>query len=298
MGLGKAIRRLPVLVSTSREVLLPPPAEPKGNPPPIDFNTIYETFYYNYVNDPARKADRPRGIFHPSSGLHEDTGICKRSLIFELVHAPLSPTSIPGTLCKVLDAGTNRHVGLQKVFKNLAAAGYMGIVGFKEEVHCVHPTLPLSGHMDGLAWTSAGHRYAMDFKTWSSTNCAKTFEPDWKHKIQLNTYMGIYGVRAGYMIYENKDNQKWLGPAGKFRVNYDPKLYSETEQFCYDVLVMAVAKKMPAFDEKICKSNIMFCPYQAVCQQEQDSKVRWDDYDMRDEATKQTHSEAVHGNRG
>lgn len=303
MGIGKAIRRLPVVTPAQRredriDTDLKWMEEPPGLPPRIDFGTIYETFSVNYTNSVEHKEKRRRGIFHPSSGLHHDSGNCPRTVIFGLLLAPLSKTAIPSLLCKVLDAGNNRHVGLQAVFKNMAKAQYMGIVAFADEVPCSHHTLPLAGHMDGLVQTKAGYRYALDFKTWSSKNCEKTFAPEWKHFLQLTTYMGLYGVKAGYVIYENKDNQKWLGPPDKFRVNFDPKVYGEIEQYCFDILQFVVNKEMPIFDEKTCKANIMFCPYAGVCGKENDGQLKWDDYDMRDEQTKQVHTEAANGHRG
>ena len=255
--------------------------EPLGMPPAVDFNALYEMFFYDYTNSLERRAERPRGIFHPSSGLHRESGLCRRQLVFELLWAPLSKTNIPTILCKVLDAGTNRHVGLQKAFHNMAKARFMGIAKFEDEVHCVHNVLPLRGHMDGLVTTMSGYRYALDFKTWGSKSCAKTFEPEWKHKLQLNTYMGIKKVKAGYMAYENKDNQMWLGPMEKFRVNFSEKLYKETEDFCWDVLDDVDRKELPEFSETDCKACLTFCAYTAICKAERNGEVGWDDYDMR-----------------
>jgi hypothetical protein len=298
MGLGRAIRCVTGKTAPSAERAKADPVqlpeEPAGIPPNVDFNAIYEAFSYKYTNDPEeRSRGRTRGVFHPSSGLHPKSGLCPRSVIFELVFAPMSPTQIPGFLAKILDMGSNRHVGLQQTFKNMAALGFMGIVHAESEVACVHPTLPIQGHMDELVTTNVGWRYALDFKTWSEANCAKTFEPEWKHRIQLNTYMGIMGIRTGYMIYENKNNQKWLGPPNKFRVNFSNELYEETEQFCRDVLTEVGNEQMPPFLEKVCKANLMFCAYFEVCQQENNGAVRWEDYDMRDEDQKRRHRLAV-----
>lgn len=292
MGLGRAIRRLPIVSRGSVKEPVQLPDEPAGVPPNIDFATLFDTFFTPWYNHPDRKSERTRGIFHPSSGLHSSTGLCERSLIFELVFAPMSPTNIFPKLAKVLDSGSNRHVGLQRVFHNMAKAQHMGVIHFEDEALCKHPWLPLSGRTDGLVVTNWGWRYLVDFKTWSSKNCEKTFEPEWKHKVQLNTYMGILGVKAGYMIYENKDNQTWLGPPNKFRVNFDTNLFAETEAFCVEVLTLVSRQEMPAFDEKVCKDNLTFCPYQGICDQEKLSQVVWDDFDMRDDPTKLLHHEA------
>lgn len=301
MGLGRAIRKITNKTAPKRAapeaaivVQEPLPDEPAGSPPSVDFNAIFEAFSYHYTNDPEQRSkDRTRGVFHPSSGLHHKNNLCHRSVMFELIFAPMSATAIPGFLAKILDMGSNRHVGLQKTFADLASIGFMGIVSAQKEVACVHPSLPLQGHMDELIVTRGGWRYALDFKTWSENNCAKTFEPEWKHRLQLNTYQGMAGVRAGYMIYENKNNGKWLGPPHKFRINFSNELYEETEQFCYDVLKEVEAERMPPFEEKVCKSNLMFCAYKNVCDLEQNSAVTWQDYDMRDDAQKKKHRLAL-----
>ena len=302
MGLGKAIRQITGKAAKpaygtekdriTKEDLatLDLPEEPSGNPPPVDFNVIFESFVYRYTNDPEQRSKgRTRGVFHPSNGLHPESGLCRRSVIFELIFAPMSPTSIPGFLAKNLDNGSNRHVGLQKTFKDLAAIGFMGIVHAEHEVFCKHPTIPIQGHMDELVVTNTGWRYALDFKSWSEANCAKTFEPEWKHKVQLNTYMGIKDVKAGYMIYENKNNQKWLGPPNKFRINFSRELFEETEQFCVDVLRDVANERMPPLEDSVCKKNVMFCAYQDICGQENNGAVTWHDYDMRDDVQKKIH---------
>jgi len=289
MGLGGAIRKLRRSdhVDSDLERLRKP--EPPGLPPAVDFSAIFDAWEYSTENSVENKSKRKRGIFHPSSGLHHNTGLCQRQLMFELMSAPLSPTNIPGRIVKVLHAGSDRHVGLQSTFKRIAKAGYMGIVDVKDEVHCVHPVLPLSGHMDLLVTTAPGFRYALDFKTWSEKNCAKTFEPEWKHRVQLNTYMGMYGVRTGYMWYENKNNQTVLGPPQKFRVNFSNELYEETEAFCTDVLRDLAEQRLPEYEEKTCKDNITFCAYKEICDAEREARAGWLAFDKRDPATKKLH---------
>lgn len=292
MGLGKAIRRVSGN-RTSGETAVSLREEPAGSPPNLDLPAIFDAWTYQFTNDPKRREERKRGIFHPSSGLHPQSGLCVRSLMFELLFAPLSPTNIPTRLGKVMDAGTDRHIGLQARFEKLAEAGYMGIVDFKKEVRCIHPWLPLSGSMDGLIVTNAGWRYAVDFKTWSSNNCAKTFEPEWKHRIQLNTYMGIAGVKTGYMWYENKDNQTVIGPPSKFRVNFSNELFEQTEGFCVEVLKLVAHETMPDYDEAICKANIMFCAYTEVCELHRHGNTHWHEFDKRDGETKRRHLKVV-----
>jgi CRISPR/Cas system-associated exonuclease Cas4 (RecB family) len=290
MGLGDAIK----LFKGNRTSGVPSsvkrlPAEPAGTPPNLSLGSIYESFVYQRENSVEQKKKRERGIFHPSSGLHEKSGLCPRSLIFELLCSPLSRTNIPSRLVRVLEAGTGRHTSMQATWRDIAEAGHMGIVKAEPEVHCVHHVLPLKGHMDILLTTNAGWRYAVDIKTWSSNNCAKTFEPEWKHRVQLNTYMGMAGVKVGYMIYENKDSNVWLGPDEKFRIPFSKTLYEETEEFCKDILRLVVNQDMPEFSESVCKANVMFCPYKEVCTAEKEGTTSWPKFDRRPGALKKRH---------
>ena len=273
-----------------------PQVRPIGEAPRYDWASITDNFVWKWLNDPKRKAEHASsGIFHPSAGLHPDIGTCKRTLVFELIFAPVSRASIPSQLAGPLQNGTDRHEGLHKLFERMAAESYMGITKAERELSCIHPYLPISGHADMRLTMKDGWQYLFDYKTMSSSNCAKTYEPTFKHRVQLTTYMGILGVTNGQMIYENKDNQKWLGPMDRFRVDFDPNLYAEIEGFCTDILSLVKDETLPAFDKKECDSCIKFCWYQDICTQERRGKVDWIDYDLRAESVKKRHLEVFNG---
>lgn len=270
-----------------------PAIRPSSLSPHFDWAKLADDFLWVWYNHPDRRAHRPRGIFHPSAGLHWETGACKRAIVFELLYAPMSPTRITPMLAKILENGTNRHVGLQKLFKDMADNGYMGMVSAKSEVIATHYRLPLLGHADEVVQMRDGHQYLYDFKTASSKVCETLYEPKVQHRVQINTYAGILNIRTMYMIYENKDNQKWIGPMERMRIEFDPRLYAETEEFCLETLRIVNSEQLPEYSEKVCKDNITFCWYKNICDKCKAGTVNWEDVDKRPETVKRKHLEVL-----
>lgn len=267
------------------------PMDPGGTPPHVDWVTLTDTYLWNYYNipDPTRK----QGIFHPSAGLHPEVSNCKRLIMFDLLMAKRSKLKLSAKLIRVLENGTNRHHGLQSMFANMAKHRWMGVTGYQHEVLAIHPTLPLSGRADGLIVMSSGHRYVHDYKTIGPDEFDKTYEPKFIHRCQINTYMGMLGVRAGYMIYENKKGQAWATPMPKFRVNFDPGLFSEVEQYCYSIMQLLGTRQLPEYSEKTCKDNITFCAYEQVCNAHRSKVATFDNIDQRDADTRRIHLKVI-----
>jgi hypothetical protein len=169
----------------------------------------------------------------------------------------------------------------------------MGIVKAERELPVQHPTLPIFGHMDMRLTMQDGWQYAFDYKTMSSKGCAKTYEPTFKHRTQLLCYMGPVGITAGYFIYENKDTQVWLAPMERFRVDFDPQIYAEIEQFCLSILEMARDQRVPKFSEAVCDSCITFCHYREICKKERAKEITWKHIDGRTEDKRKFHLTTV-----
>ncbi len=260
--------------SPAKLVAIPP--EPPGKAPHVDWNAVADSFLYDFSNEPETK--RIQGIFHPSSGLVEDIPHCKRQIMFDLLCAPRSPQLKSSKLIKILDNGTDRHRGLNQMFKVMAERQHLGIVDYKHDVLAQHPALPLSGEMDGVVTTLKGHRYVLDFKTINDANFKKTLEIGLKYRVQLNTYLGCSGIKTGYIIYENKNNQDWGTPMSNFRLDFDPVLWDATEQFCVNVLRELAEEKIPKFDQKTCDDNITFCSYRSVCTKHRSKLVGFPDH--------------------
>ena len=248
-------------------------------------------FIFQKVNNPTWKdklAPRSQGVFHPSEGLHPDSGLCVRKVMFDLLCADRSATDIPARLGKIFENGSDRHAGIQTSFETMAAHKLFGITFAQREVRAVHPTLPLEGSADLVIGTSEGGRYVIDIKTINAKSYLELRKVDATHKLQLTTYGGILGIDTGYMWYENKNTQDWAGPSEAFKVMVDRRLYAEVEDFCRHILSELAHKRMPAFDEKTCSDNKLFCAYQGVCQKERAGQ-NFMEFDRRTDALKKRH---------
>ncbi len=287
----------------------PPGAAPvSGTAPHYDWSYIADMFlrktynsskghYGDWINDETwRKLNhhnaRSPGFFHPSSGLVEDMGACERLIIFDLLCAPQSESKVPIHLARILENGSNRHIGLHVLFLGMAAHRFMGIKSYYPEPRATHTKLPISGSADGLVEMDNGWRYVLDFKTIKSENWAKLYNPEPKHIVQVQTYVEILDAHAGYVIYENKNNQKWATPMERMRVQRNPTTKTRIEAFCHSVLEKAVRYQLPVFNERTCKDNLTFCKYVDVCTQARGG-AKLQQFDRRSDDVKEWHQEAL-----
>lgn len=256
----------------------PLPANGANSAPPLDIISLVDSYYYETGNAPSSKRD---GYFHPSSGLLPEFEGCRRRALFGLMMAPPSPTNIPSVIQRIFDNGHNRHLGLQAKLSSMAAEGFRGIVAFAAEVPVKHHTLPIIGHMDGVLSTVEGHTYVVDFKTINDDGWKNLYGPKPQHVAQLNTYLALSGYRAGYLLYENKNNQKWAGPSESFRVNYDPALWARSVDYCVGLLRDLHEHRIADFDEKTCKAEVQGCSFKASCNAHLSGEATLADLDMR-----------------
>jgi hypothetical protein len=277
MGIQAAFLKRIIKQKAQAQTARQPTPRPSGRAPALDITGIYESFIYHHDN--AVDETRLQGGFHPSSGLSHGMSHCYRNIMFDLARAPRSPQKKPPALCKILSNGTHRHQSLNASFKKLADSGFMGIVGFEHDVFVQHPTLPLFGEMDGVLTTKSGHQYVIDFKTINDKNFKATTEIGLKYKLQLNTYMGLSGIHAGYVLYENKNSQTWNRPLDPhFRHDFDADMFRETEEFCVDVLRDLVAGDIPVYEEEACEQHVTFCSYTEVCEKHRRKLIPFPDY--------------------
>ena len=270
------------------------PEDPGGRPPHVDWAGLLEAHYYEYGNSVEEKENRGQGVFHPSAGLLHGQGHCLRQIVLDLVCAPRSATMFPAKLLRIFEAGSNRHIGILGALVRAGIRHFRGVVNAQEEVKLKHPWLPLAGSADAIVTMATGHRYVIDFKTVNAKGYAKLVKPSETYTLQVNTYMGMAGIRAGYILYENKDSQEFAKPMENFRVSFDPKLYAKTEAFCGDVLVRYVRPgKLPLFDDKTCERQ--GCAYTAVCDKALlvGTTALPEEYDLRDEEMRTFQTEAA-----
>jgi CRISPR/Cas system-associated exonuclease Cas4 (RecB family) len=245
-------------------------------------------------NDPQEKepggyGPRTQGVFHPSAGLHPDGGGCPRAVLFDLMHAQRSPTKILTNVLKSMDNGTARHAGMQKLFVHMAQKRLAGLAAVYQDVRLSHPPAAIGGSADMIVVMQSGAVYLIDIKTASPAKFKNLFKPAWNHVLQVNTYMGMAGVRTAYVLTEDRATLEFAKPNSKFRVDFSSTLWDETLGYCHGMLRTLRTERLPAHDEATCKSNLMFCDYEAVCVAERRGLAAFGVIDRRPAEVKKHH---------
>lgn len=274
------------------------PALPPGRPPDIDWYSLADTFLFAHGNAPDEK--RTQGVFHPSAGLLHERGHCLRNIVFDLLCAPRSATRIEPKLLRIFENGHNREVGLDKMFREMAEKQHCGIVKYESQVPAQHPRLPIAGTADARITMRSGHRYILDYKTINKARAEKLTRPSDTYLLQLNTYMGMLEEKVAYLIYEIKDSQDWVKPLNpNFRIDFDPELYAQTEEFCEWVMNEYIfSGKIPEYDEQICKGKskfdacITFCNYVDICEKHR-KYPKAQKWDWRSDVVKKRHLKVI-----
>jgi hypothetical protein len=265
----------------------------------MDWAAMIDHFMWDECNSPEAKANRSQGVFHPSQGLlgHEDLKHCTREIMFDLLCAPRSPTKTPAHVHRIFEIGHGREAAIRAQFKKMAEQRYMGILNVESNIKVRHPILPIAGEIDLIITMVNGYRYVADVKTINKERSKTTMEPELKYKLQLNTYLGIIGLPTAYVWYEQKDNCKWIGPMRNFRIDFDPELFAQTEQWCIDILHQLHAEQIPSFDDMPtvengeCKAE--GCSYQFVCNAHRGGTEPLSSFDYRPEHIRKLHLKVV-----
>lgn len=266
--------------------------------PELDWNFIYDAFLFQSAN--AVEENRAQGVFHPSAGLHPSVPHCRRLVMFDLLHAPRSRQSKSPKLTRIFDNGHGRHAQVQRAWKKMAEAGFCGVTGALVEAKGRDEKYSISGSADwiarGVSDDQEPYVVLFDLKTVKSDEWKKLVRPTAKHRLQVNTYLGVFGISTGYVVYENKDTQDWCLPLANFRVNYDHMLYQETRQYCADVLVELHNKGLPEFDQDLCDADKDLCSYVNVCDKARKG-VSLKLFDRRPDSVKRRHLNVIGGSR-
>jgi hypothetical protein len=265
-----------------------------GREPEVDWDRVHDMGLHAIGNDPAEKepggyGPRSQGVFHPSAGLHPDGGGCPRAVLFDLMHAKRSPTKILTNVLKSMDNGTARHAGMQKLFVHMAQRRLAGMEAVYQDVRLSYPPAAIGGSADMIVVMQSGAVYLIDIKTSSPAKFKNLFKPSWGHVLQVNTYMGMAGVKTAYVLTEDRATLEFAKPNSKFRVDFSSALWDDTLGYCHGMLRILRAEQIPAYDEGVCKSNLMFCDYEAVCVAERRRLADFSAIDRRPEAVRKHH---------
>lgn len=159
-----------------------------------------------------------------------------------------------------MDAGIDRHVRLQEVYKQAD----LEEAGIEQEVKYSNP--PIRGFIDTLV-TMDGVRAVGDIKTVKSDKfnyIAQRMKPNKTHALQILIYMYILDVKYGYIHYEDKDtNQELFIP-----VTMTPRLKEYVEavfEWMNDVKDNADNGELPKRPYSQKSFNCKFCPLYNQC---------------------------------
>ena len=255
------------------------PPRPQGRAPSVDWAAIVDMYLYQ-VRNSAAENERRQGTFHPSEGLLPSLEGCVRRTVLDLICAPKSDQNVDAGLRRIWDHGHCVQAKVDGWFTDMAKRGFMGITSYRHHIKLEHPGLPIDGEADSIVGTESGHEYLTDTKTINTKDFKTLLGPSDKYRAQLNLYMGMAGVKTGYIWYEDKNNQRWTRPMDPFRVDFDEAMFREQESYCMGILREYVHKaQLPEYNPKVCDEN--GCSYVKACVAHREGEKDFVDLDLR-----------------
>lgn len=204
---------------------------------------------------------RPPGRLSPSSMCG-----CQRQAIFKFVGVKGKHRLDP-EMELIFDDGNWRHHRWQATMldmQEVLGANRFAVVSIEEQVST--PDEYVEGWLDIMICIDNKDYYVIDFKGTNNngfSRIAAANAPHPKHVIQLVTYCQHSGVKRGWIMYENKDNQSLL----VFPVKANMKTVSKIKKWCRAVVEYMSNKTLPPKDEECKVGNFMFdkCPWNHLC---------------------------------
>lgn len=201
----------------------------------------------------ARK-DEPRKTFvvHPS-----EAGGCPRALGFSILGAPQDLETHDARMLRVFDVGHVVHRRLQGYLWEAKLRGIGGITNVWEDVAVKLPELVVAGELDCIIEISGKWRFVVEIKSMKHDQFKALRAPKTEWIWQVHLYMACTGIRAAYLLVEDKDTQDLV----EFFVPFDPALMQKIAARIRNVLAVMRKKKLPSVDLNHC----YFCRYKGVC---------------------------------
>lgn len=229
----------------------------------------------NQANQAQRVAEGRIGKFYPSS-----VGRCKREVAYQMLGYPGKSSSGQGLL--IMDNGTYFHERMEATFKR------MGIM-IAPELKLVHDELRISGRSDAIVWNwlkkepvendveielfdLAGEcvyqgpqsdTLIIELKSIKNKNYEKLPKTVAKmeHRMQLNLYMYLTGIRQGIVYYENKDTQEQK----YYIVKYDQEMINKIIADIRYIIQCIDNDKLPEREDVPTSFMCMWCNYKDIC---------------------------------
>jgi CRISPR/Cas system-associated exonuclease Cas4 (RecB family) len=241
-----------------------------------------------HLQDKIDNNDRPYEYFHPS-----EFSDCVRKTVY-LHMGETGQSTISTDLQRVFDNGHGMHaryadylVGMGIAYgvwqcknplckKRYGEGELLGIAQRKEpceecgceeysyeEVQVFNEEYMFQGHVDGIFKLSKKF-FVVDYKSMFSFQFKKLSEPIQKHIIQIMIYIWLLDLESGFLLYENKDDQK----IKMFEVSRNEKLIQSIKSRAKKLIGIldqgSVPKRpYPNKNDKHCKK----CAFRKMCWQ-------------------------------
>lgn len=206
---------------------------------------------------------RKQGVFHPSEVCKEN--VCKRALAYELYSAPKSE-NIEARFRRIFGNGHFVHARLENTVK-YAVESCGGL--FYNEMRVSKNAKYLAGTTDGGIVLN-GWPYLLEIKSMRRADFVSLGNKPWEdHQRQLNIYMHLAKVKAGFILVESKDSQDLK----EFFVRYDENMWTKTEAIMDEVLTHFNTGGLP---DKISESDGCGgkrCRFYSICKGSQNWEV-------------------------
>lgn len=216
------------------------------------------------------------GKFYPSS-----VGRCKRQIAYQMLGYPGKPT--PGRNLLIMDNGTYFHERMEDTFNR------MGIM-IAPELKLVDEELRISGRSDAIVWnwlkdpektydnteiklTSTDGKVVyegpqsdvliVELKSINNKNYEKLPKtlPKMEHRMQLQLYMYLTGIRQGVVYYENKDTQEQK----YFYVEYNIEMVEKVTNEIREIISHLDAGTLPDRPYPPVSFQCQWCDHKEIC---------------------------------
>lgn len=240
----------------------------------------------NQDRSAQRVAEGRIGKYYPSS-----VGRCKRQVAYQMLGYPGKP--IPGRNLLIMDNGTYFHERMEHTFKR------MGIM-IAPELALKHEELRISGRSDAIVWNwmkkapvendteitltapdgtlvyngPQSDVLIVELKSINNKNYEKLPKtlPKMEHRMQLQLYMYLTGIRQGVVYYENKDTQEQK----YFYVEYNPEMVEKIVSDIKTIISHLDADTLPEREFAPVSFQCQWCDHKEICYPQQ-NKFNLDD---------------------
>lgn len=210
--------------------------------------------------------ERSDGVFHASEISDELT--CKRRLAYCIYQAPRNEREVDAKLRRIFDQGHYQHTRLQHYIVRAIEANR----GKAWTEMGYEPDAKRRSGTSDIGFVLRGWPYLVEIKGINKAGFeALTSDPLPHHKGQLNQYMGLTQVHAGFLLYECKDNQELR----EYFLRFDRKEWNRVDGVADEVLAHVAAGTLPdkITEEDGCDGKQ--CPYHRICKAKQ-GRIKWD----------------------